>query len=268
MEISVVIPVFNEAGNVGPLMLELVEALVSIQDPHPGPLPGGEGECEWEVIWVDDGSTDDTRGDLLALQERHEWLRVIGLERRCGQSAALWTGLHAARGETIVTLDGDGQNDPADIPQLLAALETADLVIGCRRQRRDSLATRLFARAANAARNLLTASQIPDSGCGLRAMRREVLSCLIPFDGMHRFIPTLAEIGGLRVRSIDVAHRPRSRGRSKYGIWDRLVGPLLDCLMLRRLKQRRLPEVRSREARPPTRPVPADEQLGAVARRE
>jgi glycosyltransferase involved in cell wall biosynthesis len=179
------------------------------------------------------------------------------LERHCGQSAALWAGFSASRGQTIVTLDGDGQNDPADIPALVRELAAADLVIGCRRPRQDPLSKRLFAGMANAARNWLTGSRIPDSGCGLRAMRREVLACLVPFDGMHRFVPTLAEMAGLRVRSIDVRHRARRSGRSKYGILDRVAGPLLDCLMLRRLARRKLPPANARELRRPAQTAAA-----------
>ncbi len=257
IDLSVVIPVFNEAANVGPLMAELAATLAAIEYPHPGPLPGGEGEEAWEVIWVDDGSSDGTREELVRLGARHPEARALALPEHRGQSAALWAGLMAARGQTIVTLDGDGQNDPADIPRLLAALESADLVVGCRRQRRDPLARRLFAAAANAARNLLTGSRLPDSGCGLKAMRREVLACLLPFDGVHRFLPTLAEIGGWRVRSLDVHHRPRARGRSKYGVWGRLIGPLLDCLMLRRLARRQLGHVAAQELRAAEAPRPA-----------
>ncbi len=217
--------------------------------------------------WVDDGSGDGTRDELARLLARHPEVRALALTEHRGQSAALWAGLTAAQGRTIVTLDGDGQNDPADIPRLLAALESADLVIGCRRQRRDPLTKRVFARLANAARNLLTGSRLPDSGCGLKTMRREVLACLLPFDGMHRFLPTLVEIGGWRVRSVDVNHRPRSRGRSKYGVWGRLIGPLLDCLMLRRLARRRLGQIDVTELHAPRAAEPSA-LLGAARERD
>jgi hypothetical protein len=139
---------------------------------------------------------------------------------------------------------------------LLAELGSADMVIGYRKRRCDPLSKRTFSAVANAARNVLTGSRIPDSGCALRVFRREVLARLIPFDGMHRFVPTMAEIAGYRVRSIEVHHRPRRAGRSKYGILDRVIGPLLDCLMLRRLKKRQLPSVACRELEPPAPAAP------------
>jgi len=234
VQLSIVIPVFNEAGNIRPLMDELIAVL-------------GAADAEAELIWVDDASDDGTGDELKSLLALHERVRVICLPRRSGQSLALWTGICLTRGDTIITLDGDGQNDPADIPRLLSALDSADMVVGYRARRRDPLAKRFFGRVANQVRNLLTRSQLPDSGCGLKAFKRNVLRAFIPFDGMHRFLPTLAEVAGFRVVSIAVRHRTRQQGTSKYGIRERLVGPLLDCLMLRRLKSRQFAEMNWRE---------------------
>jgi len=238
----VLVPVFNEGGNVGALAGELRAALA---------LTG----LEAETIWVDDGSTDGTLAELRAATQGDATARVSHHGSRCGQSAALWAGFQVAKGAIIATLDGDGQNDPADIPAMLSALATADMVIGFRKHRKDSLMKRAFARVANFVRKMLTGSRLPDSGCGLRIFRRHVLYSFLPFDGMHRFLPTMAEIAGLRVVSLDVNHRPRTKGESKYGILDRTIGPLLDCLMLRRLKSRRMPIpsaewVRSLDPRP------------------
>jgi len=245
--LSLVIPVHNEAGNVTVLLDALLLVLAAPLSPT---------VRAWEVIWVDDGSTDRTTDELIAAAAGNDRMRILRLPRRCGQSAALWTGLSAARGEVIVTLDGDGQNDPADIPRLLEALERADMVVGHRVRRHDRLGKRAFAWLANGLRNWLTGSQIPDSGCGLKAFRREVAASFLPFEGLHRFLPTMAEIAGYRVLSIRVNHRPRKRGRSKYGVLDRLIGPLLDCLMLSRLKKRRLQAAEYEEIGP-AGPVPA-----------
>ncbi|MEX2175806.1 MAG: glycosyltransferase family 2 protein [Pirellulaceae bacterium] len=236
--LSLVIPVFNEAGNVAPLMVEVAQVLHAT-------------DAAWEVLFVDDASTDGTLAELRTLAGGQGSVRVLSLARQAGQSLALWAGLRAALGSSIVTLDGDGQNDPRDIPRLLAALDSADMVVGFRKRRCDPLVKRLFAGLANLARNFLTGSRLPDSGCGLRAFRRELLDCFLPFDGLHRFLPTMAEMAGYRVKSLEVNHRPRRRGRSKYGILDRLAGPLLDCLMLRRLKKRKLRAIACTELHAP-----------------
>lgn len=196
---------------------------------------------DFEVIWVDDASTDGTIDELAEFTQRFPQARVIRLSARGGQSLALWKGLQNARGYKMVTLDGDGQNDPKDMLRLLDELRDFEFVIGWRKQRMDRLSKRLFSCFANFSRNLITRSQIPDSGCALRAFHRDVISDLIPFHGLHRFLPTLAEIAGRRVRVIEVNCRPRERGKSKYGVFDRLCIPLLDCLMLAWLKIRRLP---------------------------
>lgn len=216
--ISIVIPVFNEGPNVASLMREL-EAVM-----------GSLGR-KWQVIWVNDGSTDDTLKELQQLNPTHAY--VIHKAKRNGQSSALLDGLIASRGATIVTLDGDGQIDPADIPALLTALDKADFAIGWRRTRQDDLSKRIFSRLANQVRNVITCSKLPDSGCSLRAFRRHILADLFPISSLHRFLPTIFELSGRRTAVVPVRHRPRVHGVSKYGVIDRIISPLLVCLWLR-----------------------------------
>lgn len=226
-QLSVVIPLHNEEDVVGPTAIELLQTFALFAP-------------TWEVIFVDDGSTDETF-KLLGHFEKELPIRVVRLPKRMGQSAALYAGLAIASGSLIVTMDGDGQNDPKDIFKLLESLQDCDLVVGNRLTRQDSLKKRWFSRVGNFVRNQLTGSQLPDSGCGLKAFRREWIAKLIPVNGMHRFIPLMVEIAGGRVVSVDVSHRPRSGGRSKYGILDRLLIPFVDCAALAWLKRRRLP---------------------------
>lgn len=219
--VSVVLPVFNERDNLGPLMSEIAAALAV--RPH-------------EIIAVDDGSTDDSLVVLGKLRERHPRLRVVALEAHAGQSAATMAGCDAARGEIVVTLDADGQNDPQDIPALLERLEATPgsvAVVGYRVARRDSVWKRLQSRFANAVRNRLTGDAVRDTGCALKAVRREALGALPRFDGMHRFLPTLIRLRGGLVLEAPVGHRPRRFGRSKYGMWNRALRGLRDALGVR-----------------------------------
>jgi dolichol-phosphate mannosyltransferase len=229
--LSVVIPFHNEADSIDDLVNELLSIIPQICDPS---------GIRWEIILVDDGSNDETLSILQSIG-REERIQIITLSPRLGQSAALWAGFRVATGDVIITMDGDGQNDPADIEKLLIAIEGCDMVVGNRRIRQDTLRKRLFSRFGNLLRNSLTGSQLPDSGCGLKVFRRSVMATILPFHGLHRFIPILIEISGGRVLAVDVHHRPRLAGKSKYGILDRLFLPLLDCLALAWLKRRRLP---------------------------
>ncbi|NJK92077.1 MAG: glycosyltransferase family 2 protein [Blastochloris sp.] len=209
-QVSVVVPFYNEEENVTELLREILQCLP-----------------EAEVIAVNDGSTDGTLGKL----RENGRVRVLDLPRNLGQSAALFQGLHAATGEFCVMLDGDGQNDPADIPLLLKALEDRDFVCGVRRKRQDTWSRRLGSRWANSIRRFVLGDQATDTGCTLKAMRREHVQHLIPFNGMHRYIPALLGGADLRMGEVEVNHRPRRFGVSKYtlggralrGIWD-LVG--------------------------------------------
>jgi dolichol-phosphate mannosyltransferase len=234
MELSVVVPVHNEAENVGPLIGEIGTAL--------------DGVVDYEIVYVDDGSSDATAERLAEAGKGFPRLRVLRHRQQSGQSTALWTGVRHARAPWIATLDGDGQNDPADIPKLLSlALDPdlkLDLVAGHRVTRRDSVVQRLASRIANGVRSRMLHDDTPDTGCGLKLFSREVFLALPYFDHMHRFLPALVLRGGGRVRSVPVNHRPRQRGRSHYGINNRLWVGLVDLVGVMWLRRRtRLTEV-------------------------
>jgi dolichol-phosphate mannosyltransferase len=221
-EISVVVPLFNEEESIAILQSELRDALKDLNH---------------EVVFVDDGSSDRTVERIEPAQNVH----VVRFEKNAGQSAAIFAGLNAARGATLVLIDGDLQNDPADIPRLLAELARgADLVCGYRVKRRDTLVKRLTSRIANAVRSRYTKDGVRDTGCTLKAMRRECVSALLPFKGMHRFIPALVKAAGYRLVEIPVNHRPRRFGQSKYGLGNRALRATMDMFGVRWLLSRRL----------------------------
>ena len=227
-DLSVVAPVFNERENLEPLVRELVETLE----------PTG---LTFEILLVDDGSTDGSAERIAELAQR-DGGRVRGLHFRQnrGQTAAFDAGFKAARGRFVVTIDSDLQNDPRDIPRLLEALAQHDAAVGFRRTRHDDWLRRVSSRIANAIRNRLSGDDIIDTGCSLKAFRRECLSSLKLFTGMHRFLPTLLRIEGYRVTQIPVGHRPRRAGQSKYGVGNRAVRGFVDLLAVRWMKKRRL----------------------------
>ncbi len=232
VELSVVVPVLDEAGNVEPLVTEICAA-----------LDGGVG---YEIVYVDDGSSDGTPERLAELQRRLPpgRLRVLRHERNSGQSAALHTGVEAARAAWIATLDGDGQNDPADIPKLLALCDDASapadlrLVSSVRRKRRDSWLRRISSRVANGVRQRLLHDRSPDTGSGLKLFRRDAFLELPYFDHMHRFIPALIQRGGGGMLTAPVNHRPRAHGTSKYGLHNRLWTGIVDLLGVMWLQRR------------------------------
>jgi dolichol-phosphate mannosyltransferase len=220
--VSVIVPLFNEQDNVSILQSELRAALNGL---------------DHEIIFVDDGSIDGTVERI----EPASNVRVIGFEKNTGQSAAVYAGLQAARGATAVLIDGDLQNDPVDIPRLVAEIEAgADLVCGYRAQRKDTLVKRVSSRIANAVRSRFAKDGVRDTGCTLKAMRRECVSALVPFKGMHRFIPALIKGAGFRLVEIPVNHRPRRFGESKYGLGNRAVRATIDMFGVRWLLSRRL----------------------------
>jgi dolichol-phosphate mannosyltransferase len=222
---SVVVPVKNEAENIAPLLEEIHAAL--------------DGRGEFEVVYVDDGSTDATAERLAAALERYPRLRVLRHERSCGQSAAIATGVRAARGEWIVTLDGDGQNDPADIPVLVAAAsDDVALVAGQRVRRQDARVKRLASRIANGVRSRLLGDATPDTGCGLKLIRRSVFLALPYFDHMHRFLAALVQRAGGTTLLVPVNHRPRRHGVSNYGVFDRLWVGIVDLAGVMWLQRR------------------------------
>lgn len=225
---SVVLPVHDERESVAPLLAEILAAL---------------GHRAIEILAVDDASTDGSAAELARLAAATPHLRVLRLRARGGQSAALAAGWTAARAPIIVTLDADGQNDPAEIPALLAALEAdaaLGAVVGVRVKRRDGVWKWLQAAVANRVRDAITGHRVPDTGCGLRAIRRAPLMRLPRFHGMHRFLPTLLARDGVRVLEQPVSHRPRRYGRSKYGMWNRVFRGLRDAFGVRWLMRRAL----------------------------
>lgn len=237
MDLAIVIPVFNEAGNITSLIDEIAVSL--------------EGLSGYEIIVVDDGSTDATASGLAACNGRYPQLRVVRHRVRYGQTAAIATGVEAAAAERVVTMDGDGQSDPADILRLYQALRDAPdevwLVNGYRRQRADSAMKRASSRIANAARAFVLGDGTPDTGCGLKAFARETFIRLPRFDHMHRFLPALVQRQGGRVVSIEVNHRARQGGQSKYGVHNRLWAGLVDMLGVWWLQRRKLHPVIDKE---------------------
>jgi len=226
--LSVVVPFFDERDNVSALHAELVAALASV----------GGG---FELLYVDDGSRDGTGHALAQLAAKDARVRVLAFPENFGQTAALDAGFRAARGEVIATLDGDGQNDPADLPRLLAALASADVVNGVRTSRRDAWHRRLSSRVANGFRNWATGEHVTDVGCSLRVMRASFVKRVKLYRGMHRFLPTLLRLEGARLAELPVSHRPRRAGISKYGIGNRLFVGIADLLAVRWMIKRALP---------------------------
>jgi dolichol-phosphate mannosyltransferase len=224
-EISVVVPVYNEEES-----LPLLDAEI-----HAAMRPLGRA---YEVIYVDDGSTDGSAGVLLGLARADAAVRVIRQRRNSGQTAALDAGFRFARGAIVVTLDADLQNDPADIPRLLALMDRYDVVSGVRTQRQDPWVRRASSRVANRVRNLVTHDSVTDVGCSLRACRVEVLRRVPMLTGMHRFLPTLLKMAGARTTEIPVNHRPRLHGRPNYNIGNRLWRALADLFAVRWMQAR------------------------------
>ena len=220
---SLVIPLYNEAGNLPPLLDATLPVLA--------PLPGG-----FEVILVDDGSTDGTAGDIAAATAHRPEFRTLAHERNLGQATALLDGLRATRGEIILTMDGDGQNDPRDFPKLLAPIEANELDLACgwRVARHDSLLRRIMSRLANTVRRRLLRDGIHDAGCQLRVMRRAVVAALFPFELLQSFVPAIAVAAGFRVGEFPVRHHPRVRGRAHFGLRQLWWKPALAMLRLRR----------------------------------
>lgn len=226
--VSVVVPVRNEAENVGPLTDEIAAAL--------------NGRWTFELIFVNDGSTDGTEAALAALKAERPWLRQVKHESSCGQSAAVRSGVAAARAPLVATLDGDGQNDPSFIPALLSALEQGaniGLVAGQRVGRRSGGFKKFQSRIANGVRVAILRDGTRDTGCGLKAFRRDAFLALPYFDGLHRFLPALFRRDGYAIAYVDVIDRPRRHGVSNYGLWDRLWVGILDLAGVRWLIRRR-----------------------------
>ena len=231
MSLSVVVPVHNEAENIASLLNEITAALTDF--------------TEYEIIYIDDGSTDNTLNVLKEAQQTIPSLRIFHHEKSCGQSAAVFTGIKAAKFPTIATLDGDGQNNPADICHLYANLQTQReanpklaMIAGWRNQRHDTQWRLISSKIANGIRSTLLGDATPDTGCGLKVFLRDAALELPFFDHYHRFLPALMLRGGYQVISLTVSHRPRERGVSKYGTLDRLWVGISDILGVMWLKTR------------------------------
>jgi dolichol-phosphate mannosyltransferase len=228
-DLSVVFPVYNEEENVPHLLREIAAALE------------GRG-WTYEIVAVDDGSTDRSLEVLRASRERYPMLRVLALEKNSGQTAALDAAWRAAEGELVVSLDADLQNDPADIPAMMQKLaeSKSDMVIGVRVNRQDTLSRKLQSKIGNGVRNWITGDRITDTGCSLKLVRREAVERVRLFTGMHRFLPTLVRYAGYRVVEMPVNHRQRRFGTSKYGAMNRAFRGLADCFAVRWMGKRML----------------------------
>ena len=221
------VPAYNERENLAPLLAEIAAAL---------------GDRSYEVIVVDDGSTDGTLEALKTLRRQYPALRILAFERNAGQTAAFAAGFRAAAAPIVVTLDADLQNDPADIPKLVETLQRSGVtaVAGYRANRRDTSWKRLQSRIANGVRNRLNGEVIRDTGCSLKAFRTDAVRDLPLFSGMHRFLPTLIKMQGGSVSEVPVGHRPRQHGVTKYGMWNRVWRSLVDAFAVRWMQRRAL----------------------------
>ena len=228
-DLSVVFPVYNEEENIPHLLREIAAAL------------DGHG-WTYEIVAVDDGSSDRSLDVLRESRDRHPALRVLALAKNSGQTAALDAAWRAARGRMVVSLDADLQNDPADIPRMVRKLEetSSDMVIGVRVNRQDTWSRRMQSRIGNSVRNWITGDQITDTGCSLKLVKRDAIDRVRLFTGMHRFLPTLVRYAGFKVVEMPVNHRPRQFGVSKYGAMNRAFRGLADCFAVRWMGTRML----------------------------
>jgi len=225
-EISIIVPVFNEAENILPTLREVATAMKPVAQP-------------WELVFVDDSSTDATWPRIAEARRADARVRGLRHKRNAGQSAAVWTGITATTSPILCTLDGDLQNDPADLPRMIAGLENVDFVSGMRLSRRDTWLRRISSRVARRARRAALGVDFRDTGCAIRAFKREALAGVFPFNGLHRFLPVLVHGGGFKTLEVPVNHRPRAAGVSKYGVWNRLGRGLYDLLAIAWFQKRR-----------------------------
>ena len=226
---SVIIPIKDERDNLVPLTEQLVKVLEGREESRSAPF---------ELLFIDDGSTDGSSEILDSLAVQHRTVRVFHFDRNYGQSAAFDAGFTQSTGDLVMTIDGDLQNDPADIATLLPLIRTFDLVCGWRKDRHDNLTRKISSRVANAVRSAVTGDRVHDTGCSLKLFRRSVVDKLQLFEGMHRFFPALALMHGFTVTEVPVRHYPRTRGISKYGVGNRLFKGLYDLIAVRWMQHR------------------------------
>lgn len=222
---SVVIPLKNEADNIANLVQELEPIMNSLQLP-------------WELICIDDGSTDNTRSVLTGLAAQKPYMRTIFFKKNYGQSSAFDAGFKAATGEFVITLDGDGQNDPNDIPLLIKLIKDCDLVCGIRTLRKDTFMKRWISKIANFVRSRICDDGVQDTGCSLKVYRKDALAQIKMFNGMHRFLPALFKMEGFRIKQVPVNHRERLRGKSNYNFFNRSLNTIADLLAVRWMLKR------------------------------
>ncbi len=224
---SVVIPLKNEESNIVDLINEIEPVMENMG-------------LAWELICIDDGSTDETRDILKKLSHQKPYLKPIFFTKNFGQSSAFDAGFKAANGQFVITLDGDGQNDPKDIPHLVALISQSDLVCGIRAKRKDSFVKRLTSKLANFVRSRLCDDGVQDTGCSLKVYRRECLKNIKMYHGMHRFLPALFKMEGFRIKQLPVNHRERLRGKSNYNFFNRSFNTVADLLAVRWMAKRHL----------------------------
>ena len=229
VDLSLVAPVYNEEDNLRPLFNRVVEVF-------------GD-DLAWELVLVDDGSSDRSGELIQGLSREDARVRGVFFQRNCGQTAAILAGIRDARGGLLATLDADMQNDPADLPAMLAALKDHDAVVGYRVKRKDTWLKRVSSKIANGVRNRLSGDKIRDTGCSLKLFRTSAVRDLSLFEGMHRFLPTLLRYNGFDVVEHPVSHHPRVAGQSKYGLWNRVFRSFRDLIAVRWMRSRiiRLP---------------------------
>lgn len=224
---SVIIPIKDEEHNIPILAAEVEEVMEKLDEP-------------WELIYIDDGSKDNSLNVLKKLQEKMPALKVLSFTKNYGQSSAFDAGFKLASGELIITLDGDLQNNPSDIPKLLDSLKKHDMVCGWRQNRKDTVFKRIISKPSNIVRSRLCKDQIHDTGCSLKVFKKSSLSKIRGFHGMHRFFPALFKVEGMSVGEVKVSHRARTQGKSKYHLFNRSFGPMLDMLVVYWMRKRRL----------------------------
>lgn len=227
LKYSVVVPLKNEEDNIRDLVQELEPIMQSLQNP-------------WELICVEDGSTDNTLAILKELAQNKPYIKIVAFNKNYGQSSAFDAGFKLAQGEFVITLDGDRQNDPADIPAMLQAIGNGDMVCGFRQKRRDSVVKKITSRLANFVRSRVCEDGVQDTGCSLKVYRTESLRKIKMYQGMHRFLPALFKIEGFSIKEIPVNHRERTKGQTKYNFLNRSFNTIADMLAVRWMKKRHL----------------------------